>query len=79
VRREGAVRWPLTAQRRLSCQFLLASMAGQPRIVKKADYRPRWRSHYVLVRSQADLDDELKTWLREAHDVVGLQRGLRAT
>jgi hypothetical protein len=59
--------------------FSLHRWLDSPRIVKTADYRPRWRSHYVLVRSQADLDDELKTWLREAHDVVGLQRGLRAT
>jgi hypothetical protein len=27
-----------------------------------------------MVRSQADLDDELRAWLQEAHDVVGLQR-----
>jgi hypothetical protein len=58
--------------------FSLHRWLDSPRIVKTADYGPRWRSHYVLVRSQADLDDELKAWLQEAHDVVGLQSSLRA-
>jgi hypothetical protein len=30
--------------------------------------------HYVLVRSAEDLDGELRAWLRESHDVVGMQR-----
>ena len=59
--------------------FSLHRWLDSPRIVKTADYGPRWRSHVVLVRSPMDLDDELKSWLQEAHDVVGLQRGLRAT
>jgi Domain of unknown function (DUF5655) len=57
--------------------FSLHRWLDSPRIVKTADYGPRWRSHYVLVQSQADLDDELMTWLQEAHDVVGMQSGLR--
>lgn len=44
-----------------------------PRIFKTADYGPRWRGHSVLVRLEADLDDELKAWLQEAHDIVGVQ------
>ena len=31
------------------------------------------RSHYVLVQSEADLNDELKAWLQEAHDIVGFR------
>ena len=58
--------------------FSLHRWLDSPRIVKTVDYGPRWRSHHVLVQSQTDLDDELRTWLQEAHDVVGLQRGLRA-
>ena len=50
-----------------------------PRIVKHADYGPRWHGHFVVVQSESDLDDELKAWLQEAHDVVGLQSGLRDT
>ncbi len=42
-----------------------------------ADYGPRWRAHYVRVGSEADLNDELITWLQEAHDTVGLQSDLR--
>ena len=59
--------------------FALHRWLDSPRIVKTADYGPRWRSHLVLVQSHVDLDDELNEWLQEAHDVVGLQRGLRAT
>ena len=59
--------------------FSLHRWLDSPRIVKTADYGPRWRSHVVLVQPPMDLDDELRSWLQEAHDVVGLQRGLRAT
>jgi hypothetical protein len=58
--------------------FSLHRWLDSPRIVKTADYGPRWLGHYVSVQSTADLDDELRTWLQEAHDVVGLQSGLRA-
>jgi hypothetical protein len=47
-----------------------------PRIVKRVDYGPRWRGHYVMVTARADLDEELRAWLQEAHDVVGLQARL---
>jgi hypothetical protein len=33
----------------------------------------RWRGHFVLVTSGADVDDELRAWLQESHDTVGLQ------
>lgn len=59
--------------------FSLHRWLDSPRIVKTADYGPRWRGHYVLVQSEADLNDELKAWLQEAHDIVGLQSDLRAT
>ena len=56
--------------------FALHRWLGSPRIVKTADYGPRWRGHHVLVRSQTDLDDELRCWLQESNDVVGLQADL---
>jgi hypothetical protein len=59
--------------------FSLHRWLDSPRIVTTVDYGPRWRVHDVLVRSPADLDDELRAWLQESHDVVGLRRGLRAT
>jgi hypothetical protein len=54
--------------------FALRRWIDSPRIVRTEEYGPRWRMHVVRVRSQADLDDELRGWLQEAHDTVGLQR-----
>jgi hypothetical protein len=54
--------------------FALQRWLDSPRIVKTIDYGPRWRMHFVDVRSEADLDAELRTWLQESHDTVGLQR-----
>jgi hypothetical protein len=47
---------------------------SSPRIVRTEDYGPRWRFHHLWVRDAADLDDELRGWLQESHDLVGLQR-----
>ena len=56
--------------------FALHRWLDSPRILKKVDYGPRWRSHHLAVRSSADLDGELRAWLQESHDVVGLQADL---
>lgn len=56
--------------------FALRRWIQNPRIVKTVDYGPRWRGHFVAVRSQADLDGELRAWLQEAHDTVGVQDDL---
>jgi hypothetical protein len=56
--------------------FALHRWLDSPRIVKRVDYGPRWRGHYVSIQTRADLDDELRSWLQEAHDVVGLQADL---
>src|SRR5262245_10367594 len=56
--------------------FALHRWLDSERIVKTVDFGPRWRAHFVLVTEQAELDDELRGWLQESHDVVGLQRGL---
>jgi hypothetical protein len=57
--------------------FALHRRLDSPRIVKIVDYGPRWLAHQVRIRSEADLDDELISWLQESHDVVGLQSDLR--
>jgi hypothetical protein len=57
--------------------FALHRWLDSPRVVKTADYGPRWRAHFVAIRAEADLDDELKAWLQESHDVVGMQSDLR--
>ena len=56
--------------------FSLHRWLDSDRVVKTEDYGPRWRGHFVLVRSAADLDDELAAWMQESHDVVGLQSDL---
>jgi hypothetical protein len=56
--------------------FALRRWIDSPRIVKTADYGPRWRGHFVAVQSKADLDRELHAWLQESHDTVGVQDDL---
>jgi hypothetical protein len=54
--------------------FALRRWVDSPRIVKRADYGPRWRGHFVRITMPSEVDDELHGWLRESHDTVGLQR-----
>jgi Domain of unknown function (DUF5655) len=63
-------------KRGFQASFALHRWLDSPRIVKRVDYGPRWRGHYVQIQARTDLDDELRGWLQEAHDVVGLQAGL---
>ena len=56
--------------------FALHRWLDSPRIVRTADYGPRWWAHFVLVRSEADLDNELRVWLQESHDLGGMQSDL---
>src|SRR5262249_35208482 len=56
--------------------FALHRWLADRRIVKTVDYGPRWRGHYVRITSAADLDDELRAWLQESHNVVGIQSDL---
>jgi hypothetical protein len=58
--------------------FALRRWIDSPRIAKTADYGPRWRGHFVAVQSRLDLDKELRGWLQEAHDTVGIQDDLAA-
>ena len=57
--------------------FALHRWVESPRIRKTTNYGPRWCAHFVLVRSHDDLDDELRGWLQESHDIVGKQSALR--
>jgi hypothetical protein len=56
--------------------FALHRWIRNSRIAKTVDYGPRWRGHYVRIASAADLDDKLRAWLQESHDIVGMQRDL---
>jgi hypothetical protein len=53
--------------------FALRRWLRHPRMVRTDDYGPRWRYHFVDIRSDADLDHELRAWLQESHDTVGVQ------
>jgi hypothetical protein len=53
--------------------FALRYWLKSPRIVKTEDYGPRWRLHFVDIRSAGDINDELRQWLQESHDTVGVQ------
>ena len=61
---------------RFDVAFALHRWLTNHRIVKTVDYGPRWRAHYVRINSAADLDAELRGWLQESHDVVGVQSDL---
>jgi hypothetical protein len=63
-------------KRGFQATFALHRWLDSSRIVKKVDYGPRWCEHYVMVQTRADLDDELRGWLQEAHHVVGLHADL---
>jgi hypothetical protein len=53
--------------------FALRRWLRHPRIIKTDDYGPRWRGHFVDIRSAEDLNEQLRGWLQESHDTVGLQ------
>ena len=52
--------------------FALRRWVKSPRIVKTVDYGPKWRGHFVDIRSAAELDDELRCWLEESYETVGI-------
>jgi hypothetical protein len=58
--------------------FALQRRLKNPRIIQLVDYGPRWQMHQLRIKTTADLDDELRSWLRESHDVVGMQRDIGA-
>jgi hypothetical protein len=55
--------------------FALRRWIKSQRIVRTEEYGPRWRIHFLRVRSADDLDAELRGWLQESHDTVGQQLG----
>ena len=57
--------------------FALQRWVKSKRVIRTEQYGPRWRAHFVRIRSAADLDDELRAWLQESHDIVGMQRDRR--
>ena len=58
----------------LVASFALHRWLDSPRVIRTHDYGPRWCAHFVAIRSADDLDDELREWLQESHDAVGMQQ-----
>ena len=58
--------------------FALHRWLKSPRVTRKQDYGPNWRLHFVPIRFVDDLDDELRAWLQESHDLVGMQKERRS-
>lgn len=59
--------------------FALRRQLTSRRIIKHETFGPRWHTHSIRVRSADDIDDELRGWLQESHDLVGMQRARRRT
>jgi Domain of unknown function (DUF5655) len=58
--------------------FHLQRRLTSRRIARRIDYGPGWQAHEVRMRSAEDLDGELRRWLRESFQLVGLQRRRRS-
>jgi hypothetical protein len=61
---------------RVRVGFAFRRRLRSPRIVKAANYGPRWQGHFVDILAREDLDDELRGWLQESHDTVWIQRDI---
>ena len=56
--------------------FALHRWLDSARVIRTVDYGPRWRMHEVRIRHLPDLDEELRGWLQESYDTVGVQADL---
>lgn len=56
--------------------FALHRWLDSARVSRTVDYGPRWRMHEVRIHGIPELDDELRGWLQESYDTVGLQTDL---
>ena len=53
--------------------FALRQRLRNRRITRVTEYGRNWLAHEMRVDRDADLDDQLRSWLQESHDVVGMQ------
>jgi hypothetical protein len=53
--------------------FTLRRWVESTRLTHLAEGGPHRRMHRLLIESAEQIDDELRAWLQEAHDTVGLQ------
>jgi Domain of unknown function (DUF5655) len=57
----------------LLCGLALRQELKSPRIVRTEKFANRFVGHYFNVQSEADLDAELQSWLRQAYKVGAQQ------
>lgn len=55
----------------LLCHFILPRKIDNRRFQKIEKFSPRCYGHYLLVRSEAELDNQVARWLKEARAVGG--------
>ncbi len=55
-------------KRYLRAHILLLRKVDSPRFVRVDDMHSYW-VHFFEIRDEADLDDEMRSWLREAYRV----------
>src|SRR5215813_15207568 len=53
--------------------FALRRKVRSNRVERHIDYGPRWQMHQVRIRTAAEIDHDLRGWLKESYSVVGLQ------
>ena len=53
----------------LICTLILPRQLTSPRIAKVEHFSPQCILHFLHLRSQGDLDNELQQWLRESYQV----------
>ncbi|MBK8021646.1 MAG: hypothetical protein IPK19_09490 [Chloroflexi bacterium] len=57
--------------------FGLDGQVVDPRVVEAVEPRPgRW-THHVIIEQEADLDDTVKSWLRQAYELGQIDRRKR--
>ena len=57
------------AEQSVTVTFCLDRRVSDPRIAGAVEPRPGHWTHHVVIEGEADLDDALRGWLREAYDL----------
>lgn len=60
----------------MTCAFALPRAVKSPRFSKVQEVVPGWWVHRLRVTDEAQLDDEMQAWLRQAYRLMGMQARL---
>jgi Domain of unknown function (DUF5655) len=64
------------SEKGMSCTFALPEPLAGPRFAKVAEVVPGWWVHRLRITDPAELDDEVRAWLRESYRRMGMQERL---